>query len=176
MTVSESTQSAREKGPAPAEKITPFLWFDKEAEEAANYYVSIFKNSKVLGVTRYGDAGPGTAGTVMTATFQIEDQVFTGVNGGPHFKFTEAISFVIHCKSQEEVDHYWEKLTANGGQESQCGWLKDKYGMSWQVVPDALLEMIKDPDPEKSRRVMNAMLQMKKIEIAKLREAYNGVS
>jgi predicted 3-demethylubiquinone-9 3-methyltransferase (glyoxalase superfamily) len=174
MTVSESTQSARETVPAPAEKITPFLWFDKEAEEAANYYVSIFKNSKLLSVTRYGDAGPGTPGSVMTATFQLEDQVFTGVNAGPHFKFTEAVSFVIHCKSQDEVDYYWQKLTADGGQESQCGWLKDKYGMSWQVTPDALLEMIKDSDREKSQRVMQAMLQMKKIDIGKLREAYDN--
>lgn len=174
MAVTESTQSARETGPAPAQKITPFLWFDKEAEEAANFYVSIFKNSKVLGVTRYGEAGPGPAGSVMTATFQLEDQVFTGVNGGPHFKFTEAISFVIHCKTQEEVDHYWNGLTADGGSESQCGWLKDKFGMSWQVVPDTLLQMLKDPDPQKSQRALKAMLQMRKIDIAKLEEAYKG--
>lgn len=174
MTVSESTQSAREPVTAPAQKITPFLWFDHEAEEAGKYYVSIFKNSKFLGVTRYGEAGPGPAGSVMTATFQLEDQVFTGVNGGPHFKFTEAVSFVIHCKSQEEVDHYWNKLIADGGQESQCGWLRDKYGLSWQVVPDALLQMLKDPDPKKSQRVMQAMLQMKKIEIPKLEQAYKG--
>jgi predicted 3-demethylubiquinone-9 3-methyltransferase (glyoxalase superfamily) len=155
----------------PAQKITPFLWFDKEAEDAARFYVSVFKNSKFLGVTRYGEAGPGPAGSVMTANFQIEGQEFTGINAGPQFKFSEAVSFVIHCKTQEEVDYYWAKLTADGGQESQCGWLKDKFGLSWQVTPEALLQMIQDPDPEKSQRVMKAMFQMRKIDIAELKRA-----
>ena len=155
------------------QKITPFLWFDDKAEEAANFYVSIFKNSKLVGVTRYGEAGPGLKGTVMTAKFQLEGQEFVALNGGPHFKFTEAISFVIDCKTQEEVDYFWEKLS-EGGAESQCGWLKDKYGLSWQVVPTALIEMLQDKDPEKSQRVMKAMLQMKKIEIKTLKQAYEG--
>jgi len=155
------------------QKITPFLWFDNQAEEAMNYYVSVFKNSKVLNVSRYGDAGPGPTGTVMVAAFELDGQVFTALNGGPLFKFTEAISFVINCKTQEEVDHYWEKLT-EGGQESQCGWLKDKYGLSWQVVPTTLGELMSDKDPEKSKRVMQAMLKMKKIIIADLKKAHEG--
>jgi predicted 3-demethylubiquinone-9 3-methyltransferase (glyoxalase superfamily) len=157
------------------QKITPFLWFDNQAEEAMNLYVSIFKNSKVLGVTRYGDAGPGPKGSVMTAEFQLEGQEFVALNGGPHFKFTEAVSFVVNCQLQEEVDYFWEKLS-EGGAESQCGWLKDKFGLSWQVVPTVLIEMLQDKDPEKSQRVMKAMLQMEKIDIKKLKEAYDGKS
>ena len=157
-----------------AQKITPFLWYDDKAEEAMNFYVSIFKNSKVLRVSRYGEAGPGPKGTVMTAEFQLEGQEFVALNGGPHFKFDEAISFVVNCETQEEVDHFWEKLTANGGQESQCGWLKDKYGLSWQVVPMILVDLLLDKDAEKSQKVMKAMLQMKKIDIAILKQAYEG--
>jgi predicted 3-demethylubiquinone-9 3-methyltransferase (glyoxalase superfamily) len=152
------------------QKISPFLWFDSNAEEAANFYVSIFKDSKILKIARYGEAGPGPAGSVMVVNFQIEGQAFIALNGGPLFKFTEAISFVINCQTQEEVDHYWNKLTA-GGQESQCGWLKDKYGLSWQVTPTILGELLADKDQKKAQRVMQAMLQMKKIDIAALKRA-----
>ena len=152
------------------QKISPFLWFDSHAEEAANFYVSIFKDSKILKIARYGEAGPGPAGSVMVVNFQIEGQDFIALNGGPLFKFTEAISFVINCQTQEEVDHYWNKLTA-GGQESQCGWLKDKYGLSWQVTPTILGELLADKDQKKAQRVMQAMLQMKKIDIAALKRA-----
>ena len=152
------------------QKISPFLWFDSNAEEAANFYVSIFKDSKILKIARYGEAGPGPAGAVMVVNFQIEGQDFIALNGGPLFKFTEAISFVINCQTQEEVDHYWNKLTA-GGQESQCGWLKDKYGLSWQVTPTILGELLADKDQKKAQRVMQAMLQMKKIDIAALKRA-----
>lgn len=152
-------------------KITPFLWFDKEAEEAANFYVSIFKNSKVVEVARYPEGSPAPAGSVMTVNFQLDGQDFVALNAGPHFKFTEAISFVVDCEDQEEVDHFWNKLTANGGQESQCGWLKDKFGLSWQITPRILIELMKDTDPERAKRVMQAMLQMKKIDIARLKEA-----
>jgi predicted 3-demethylubiquinone-9 3-methyltransferase (glyoxalase superfamily) len=154
------------------QKITPFLWFDDQAEEAMRHYTSIFKNSKVLGVTRYGDAGPGP-GSVMIAAFELEGQRFTALNGGPRFKFTEAISFVVNCETQQEVDELWDKL-AEGGQTQQCGWLKDKFGLSWQIVPTVLMELVSDPNPEKSQRVMEAMLQMTKIDIAKLRQAYEG--
>src|SRR5213595_162818 len=156
------------------QKITPFLWYDTQAEEAANFYVSVFKNSKVLGVVRYGDVGPGPKGSVMTVEFELEGLKFVGLNGGPHFKFTEAVSFAISCETQEEVDYFWEKLTADGGQESQCGWLKDKFGLSWQVVPTVLIDMLHDKDPEKAERVMKAMLQMQKIDINKLKAAYAG--
>jgi predicted 3-demethylubiquinone-9 3-methyltransferase (glyoxalase superfamily) len=152
------------------QKITPFLWFDDKAEEAMNFYVSIFKNSKILSVARYGEAGPGPKGTVMTGKFQLAGQDFVALNGGPHFKFTEAISFVIDCETQEEVDEYWEKLS-EGGEESQCGWLKDKYGLSWQVVPRILIQLLQDKDAKKSQRVMKAMLQMKKIDIETLKQA-----
>jgi predicted 3-demethylubiquinone-9 3-methyltransferase (glyoxalase superfamily) len=155
------------------QKIHPFLWFDNQAEEAMNFYVSIFKNSKVGKVVRYGEAGPGPKGSVMTATFELEGQPFTALNGGPHFKFNEAISFVVDCKSQAEVDELWEKLSA-GGEPGQCGWLKDKFGLSWQIVPSVLMELLSDPDPEKSQRVMAAMLKMTKIEIATLKQAYQG--
>lgn len=152
-------------------KITPFLWFDGNAEEAMNFYVSIFKNSDVLSVTRYGEGGPGAEGTVMTATFRLDGQGFMALNGGPHFKFTEAISFFIDCESQEEVDELWEKLS-EGGETSQCGWLKDKFGLSWQVSPSVLGELLGDTDPERANRVMQAMLQMTKIDIATLKQAY----
>jgi predicted 3-demethylubiquinone-9 3-methyltransferase (glyoxalase superfamily) len=157
------------------QKITPFLWYDDKAEEAANLYCSIFKNSKVGKVTRYDEASSKAAGrpagTVMTVAFELEGQKFTAINGGPHFKFTEAISFVVNCETQEEVDYFWGKLTADGGAESQCGWLKDKYGLSWQIVPRILIELLQDKDPGKSHRAMKAMLQMKKIDIPKLKEA-----
>jgi predicted 3-demethylubiquinone-9 3-methyltransferase (glyoxalase superfamily) len=160
------------------QKITPFLWFDNNAEEAVNLYVSFFKNSKVGKVTRYNEASAKAAGrpkgSVMTAEFQLEGQNFVAINGGPHFKFTEAISFVVDCGTQEEVDYFWEKLTADGGQESQCSWLKDKYGLSWQIVPRVLIEMLNDKDAQKAQRVMEAMLQMKKIDIATLKRAYDG--
>jgi predicted 3-demethylubiquinone-9 3-methyltransferase (glyoxalase superfamily) len=156
------------------QKIQPCLWFDGHAEEAANYYVSTFKNSKVLEVARMGEGGPAPAGTVLTVRFQLEGLEFMALNGGPEFKFNEAISLYVDCKTQEEVDELWEKLTADGGEPSQCGWLKDKYGVSWQIVPTALIELMSDPDPEKSHRVMQAMLQMGKIEIAGLKRAYEG--
>ena len=155
------------------QKITPFLWFDNQAEEAMNLYVSLFKNSKVLGVSRYGEGGPGPAGTVMTATFQLDGQEFMVLNGGPEFKFTEAISLFVNCETQEEVDELWEKLS-EGGEISQCGWLKDKYGLPWQIVPTALGEMLGDPDLKKAQSVMQAMLQMTKIDIAALRRAYDA--
>jgi len=154
------------------QKITPFLWFDDKAEEAMNYYVSIFKNSKRGRISRYGEAGPGPKGTVMVATFQLEGQDFIALNGGPHFKFTEAISLVVNCETQDEVDAFWEKLS-EGGAKGQCGWLKDKYGLSWQIVPAVLGELMSDPDPEKSKRVMTAMLKMTKMDIKGLQQAYD---
>jgi predicted 3-demethylubiquinone-9 3-methyltransferase (glyoxalase superfamily) len=152
------------------QKITPFLSFDSEAEEAMNFYVSIFKNSKVGGITRYGEAGPGPAGSVLTASFELDGVEFTALNGGPHFKFNEAISFHVACSSQEEVDYYWDRLAA-GGQIQQCGWLKDKFGVSWQIVPTVLHKLLGNPDTGKANRVMQAMLQMKKLDIAKLNQA-----
>ena len=151
--------------------ITPFLWFDDDAEEAMNFYVEVFGDAKVGEVSRYGDGGPGPAGTVMSATFELRGQQFMVLNGGPGFPFTEAISFFVPCETQEEVDDLWEKLTA-GGEESRCGWLKDKFGLSWQIIPNALPELLNDPDPVKSQRVMQAMLQMGKIDIEGLRRAY----
>lgn len=157
------------------QKITPFLWFDNNAEEAANFYIGIFKNSKILNITtRYGEAGPGPRGSVMTISFQLEGQEFIALNGGPHFKFTEAISLMVNCQSQEEVDVLWDKLTAGGGQPVDCGWLKDKFGLSWQITPTVLLEMVGDKDPAKSKRVMEAMMKMKKLDIAALKRAYDG--
>jgi predicted 3-demethylubiquinone-9 3-methyltransferase (glyoxalase superfamily) len=153
------------------QKITPFLWFDNNAEEAVKFYVSIFKNSKIVSIARYGDAGPGPKGTVMTVAFQLEGQEFLALNGGPLFKFNESISFVVNCETQEEVDQFWKKLS-EGGEKSRCGWLKDKYGLSWQVVPTVLGEMLQDKDPKKSPRVMKAMLQMDKMDIAALKQAY----
>ena len=154
------------------QKITPFLWFDNNAEEAVNFYTSIFrKDSKILGMSRYGEAGPGPKGSVMVANFQLFGKEYLALNGGPLYKFTEAISLVVNCETQGEVDEYWEKLTA-GGQESQCGWLKDKFGLSWQIVPTILGELMQDKDPEKSKRVIQAMLKMKKIDIEGLKNAY----
>jgi predicted 3-demethylubiquinone-9 3-methyltransferase (glyoxalase superfamily) len=161
------------------QKITPFLWFDNQAEEAAKFYTSIFKNSKIENVTRYDEEGSKVSGrpkgSAMTVPFQIEGQEFVALNGGPLFKFTEAISFVVNCETQKEVDYYWEKLSA-GGEEVQCGWLKDRFGLSWQVVPTVLTEMLQDKDPQKAQRVMAAMLKMKKIEIADLKKAYDSKS
>ncbi len=155
------------------QKISPFLWLDTQAEEAASFYTSLFPNSKILTVTRYGEAGPGEAGSVMTVDFELNGQEFVALNGGPRFKFTEAVSFLVNCETQEEVDDFWEKLS-EGGEKGPCGWLKDKYGLSWQVVPTALGELLSDPDPEKSQRVMKAMLEMSKIEIEPLQRAYEG--
>jgi len=153
------------------QKISPFLWFDSNAEEAVNFYVSIFKDSKILNLSRYGEAGPGPKGSVMSATFQLHGQEFIALNGGPHFRFTPAVSFFVHCQTQDEVDELWEKLSA-GGRKDRCGWLTDKYGLSWQIIPDVLGKMLNDPDKEKSKRVMTAMLQMQKIEVKKLEQAY----
>jgi len=154
------------------QKISPFLWFDGNAEEAANFYVSIFKNSKILNISRYADSGPGPKGSVMVVKFQLNGQEFMALNGGPAFKFTEAISFLVNCETQQEVDDLWEKLTA-GGKEIQCGWLKDKYGLAWQIVPTILGELMADKDPKKAARVMRAMMQMIKIDINKLQQAYD---
>ena len=163
--------------PKTIQKIIPFLWFDGNAEDAANFYVSIFKNSRLGNVARYDEEGAKAAGrptgSVMTVAFELDGQHFTALNGGPHFKFTEAISFVVNCEAQEEVDYFWEKLTA-GGEAVQCGWLKDRFGVSWQIVPTILLEMLQDKDREKARRVMAAMLKMIKIDIEGLKKAYEG--
>jgi len=153
------------------QKIIPFLWFDGKAEEAANFYVSLFKDSRIVNISRYGDAGPAPKGTAMSATFELAGQRFIALNAGPQFKFSEAISFFINCETQQEVDDLWENLSS-GGQKSKCGWLKDKYGLSWQVIPTALGEMLQDKDPKKSQRVMQAMMQMTKIDIALLKQAY----
>jgi predicted 3-demethylubiquinone-9 3-methyltransferase (glyoxalase superfamily) len=153
------------------QKIAPFLWFDDKAEEAMKFYTSIFKNSKIGRITRYGQGGPGPKGTVMSCTFQLEGQEFMALNGGPEFTFSPAISFFVNCETQEEVDELWEKLSA-GGKKERCGWLKDKYGLSWQIIPTTLGKLLSDPDPGKSNRVMKAMLQMDKIDIARLQQAY----
>ena len=150
--------------------ISPFLWFDTQAEQAANLYVSTFKNSKIVKIARYGEAGPGPKGSVMTVEFELNGQRFIALNGGPHFKFNEAVSFSVECQTQAEVDEYWSKLS-DGGVEGQCGWLKDRFGLSWQVNPTILGEMLADPDPAKARRAMEAMLKMKKIDIAALKKA-----
>jgi predicted 3-demethylubiquinone-9 3-methyltransferase (glyoxalase superfamily) len=155
------------------QKITPNLWFDTEAEEAANFYISILKDSEVVNVMHYGDAGPRPAGMVMTVTFRLQGQEFTALNGGPDFKFNESISFLVNCESQEEVDELWERLS-EGGEQGPCGWLKDKFGVSWQIIPTVLDTLLQDEDSEKANRVMKAMLQMKKIDIAGLQEAYEG--
>jgi predicted 3-demethylubiquinone-9 3-methyltransferase (glyoxalase superfamily) len=155
------------------QKITSFLWFDGQAEEAANFYTSIFKDSKILNIARYGEAGPGPKGSVMLVTFQLEGQEFMALNGGPHYKFTPAISLFVHCQTQAEVDDLWSKLTA-GGREVQCAWLVDKFGVSWQIVPDALMELMQDKDPAKSQRVFQAMMKMIKIDIEGLRRAHSG--
>ena len=160
------------------QKITPFLWFDNQAEEAAKFYTSVFKNSKIGRILRYDEASAKAAGrpvgSVLTVEFEIEGQKFTALNGGPQFKFNESVSFVVNCKTQEEVDYFWEKLTPGGGQESECGWLKDKFGLSWQVTPTVLIDMLNDNDPKKAERVMKAMMQMQKIDIKKLNAAYAG--
>ena len=160
------------------QKITPFLWFDNQAEEAAMFYTSVFKNSKIGRILRYDEASAKAAGrpvgSVLTVEFEIEGQKFTALNGGPQFKFNESVSFVVNCKTQEEVDYFWEKLTSDGGQESECGWLKDKFGLSWQITPTVLIDMLNDKDPKKAGRVMKAMMQMQKIEINKLKAAYEG--
>jgi len=151
-------------------KITPFLWFDSEAEEAANFYVSIFKDSKIVSLSRYGEAGPGAKGSVMSAVFQIEGQEFIALNGGPVFNFSPAISFFVNCGSQEEVDYLWEKL-GEGGKPNQCGWLDDQFGVTWQIVPTVLGKLLNDPNPEKAKRVMQAMMKMTKLDIATLEKA-----
>jgi predicted 3-demethylubiquinone-9 3-methyltransferase (glyoxalase superfamily) len=155
------------------QKISAFLWFDNNAEEAVNFYVSVFKNSSVSKTVHYGDEGPGPKGTVMIIDFQLDGQEFTALNGGPQFKFTEAISLVVHCKTQDEVDYFWEKLS-EGGEKIECGWVKDKFGLAWQIVPDVLLELIQDDDPQKSQRVMKALMQMKKFDIEGLKQAAAG--
>ena len=157
------------------QKITPFLWFNDDAEEAVHFYVSTFPNSRVVSTSRYGEAGPGPKGSVMTMEFEMHGQRFVALNGGPKFKFTEAVSFVVKCESQEEIDRTWDKLVAGGGQPAQCGWLKDRYGLSWQVVPTVLSQLMTDPDPERAKRVMEAMLKMVKIEIRGLEDAYAHV-
>lgn len=153
------------------QKITPFLWFDHQAEQAAKFYCSVFKNSKILAVARYGEAGPGKPGSVMIVKFRIAGQEFTALNGGPQFPHTEAVSFVINCTSQREVDYYWKKLTAGGGRASMCGWLKDKFGLSWQVVPEEAIELLQDKDNAKAQRAMAAIMQMQKIDLKVLRRA-----
>lgn len=157
------------------QKITPFLWFDGKAEEAAKFYISIFKNSKIGRISRYGEAGPGPKGAAMSATFELDGQEFIALNGGPQFTFSPAISFFVNCETQEEVDEIWEKL-CEGGKKNRCGWLQDKFGVSWQVIPTALGKLMSDPDPEKSGRVMRAMLQMEKIDIRGLQQAYENKS
>lgn len=154
-------------------KITPFLWFDTQAEDAANFYTSVFPRSKITNVARYGEAGPGPKGSAMTVAFELDGKAFIALNAGPHFKFTEAISFVIDCQTQEDVDHYWSKLTA-GGEEQPCGWAKDKFGLSWQVVPTVLSELLSSSDAKKSQAAMAAMMKMKKLDIAVLQKAYTG--
>ena len=154
------------------QNIIPFLWFNGQAEEAMNFYTSIFKNSKVLSVARYGDAGPGPKGSVMTAQFEVEGHQFVALNGGPQYTFTPAVSFLVNCTTQDEVDHLWDRLSA-GGQEMRCGWVTDKFGLTWQVIPTLLPELLAGRDPQKAQRVMQAMLQMKKIDIAALRRAHD---
>jgi len=155
-------------------KITPWLWFDGQAEQAAHYYTSIFKNSRMGTVSRFGEGGPMPAGSVMTAEFEVEGQPFVALNGGPDHNFTEGVSFYVDCASQEEVDELWDKLTAGGGEPGQCGWLKDKYGVSWQIVPHEFLDLMNDPDTEKAGRVVQAMLKMSKLDLAELRAAHEG--
>ncbi len=155
------------------DRTTPCLWFDAEGEEAANFYVSVFPNSRVVGVSRYGEAGPGPAGSVMTVDFELDGRSYVALNGGPQFTFTEAVSFQVNCADQDEVDYYWSRL-ADGGEEGPCGWLKDRYGLSWQVVPTALAQLASDPDPAKSQAVIRAMLGMKKIGVSELQAAYDA--
>jgi predicted 3-demethylubiquinone-9 3-methyltransferase (glyoxalase superfamily) len=157
------------------QKITPNLWFDTEAEDAADFYTSVFKNSRIVNVARYTEAGPREAGTVMTVEFELDGQRFVGINGGPQFTFDEAVSFQINCDTQDDVDYYWERLS-EGGEEGQCGWLKDRYGLSWQVVPAGMEEVFSDPDPKRAERAMQAMFGMRKLDIAALRAAADGVA
>ena len=157
-------------------RITPFLWFNDNAEEAVNFYVSIFPNSKIVSLSRYGEAGPDPSGSVMTAAFQLDGQDFIALNGGPEYSFTEAISLYVDCRDQQEVDDLWAKLTSDGGQESQCGWLKDRYGLSWQIIPRALSELLADKDPARAQRAMQAMLRMRKIDVLALQAAADGVA
>jgi predicted 3-demethylubiquinone-9 3-methyltransferase (glyoxalase superfamily) len=154
------------------QKITPFLWFDNNLEEAMSLYVSLFKNSKIVSVTRYGEAGPGPKGTVLTATFELDGQQFLALNGGPHYTFSPAISMFVNCETQDEIDELWEKLSA-GGEKSRCGWLKDKFGLSWQIVPSLLGDMLQDKNPQKSKNTMQAMLQMDKLDIQRLKDAHD---
>ena len=156
------------------QRIVPNLWFDTEAEEAAEFYVSVFENSRVLNVMRYTEAGPRPAGTVMTVEFELDGQRFVAINGGPEFTFDEAVSFEIVCETQDEIDYYWERLTADGGEESMCGWLRDRFGLSWQVVPTGIAELFADPDPTRAERAMRAMLGMRKLDLAALRAAADG--
>lgn len=170
-TTQTGTASSKTPGSQPqTQKVTTFLWFDGKAEEAVNFYTSVFKNSKIRDIARYGDSGPGPKGSVMIIDFELDGVQFTALNGGPEFKFTEAISLVVHCQTQEEVDYFWEKLS-EGGQQIECGWLKDKYGLAWQIVPEIFLEMIKDPDEQKKDRAMRAMMKMKKLDIKQLQDA-----
>ncbi|MNQ03773.1 3-demethylubiquinone-9 3-methyltransferase [compost metagenome] len=155
------------------QKITPYLWFDDNAEDAVEFYSTIFKNSRIISIARYGKAGPSYEGNVMSIVFQLEDQEFIALNGGPQFTFNEAVSFFVSCKNQKEIDYYWDALTADGGEESMCGWLKDKFGVSWQVVPTALSQLISSPDQERSAQAIEAMLKMKKLDIKALEKAYN---
>jgi predicted 3-demethylubiquinone-9 3-methyltransferase (glyoxalase superfamily) len=155
-------------------KITPFLWFDTQAEQAANFYVSVFKNSKITGVSHYTEGAPGPAGSVMTVGFNLDGQDYTALNGGPLFTFNESISFVVHCADQAEVDHYWTALTADGGEESQCGWLKDKFGVSWQIVPDKMFGLLMGPDKAGAERATQAMLKMRKLDLQALQNAYDA--
>lgn len=155
------------------QKITPYLWFDDQAEEAAQFYTSVFKNSKITGISRYGDNGQKPQGSVMTVSFQLEGQEFVALNGGPHFTFSPAISFYVNCETQEEVDELWDKLLA-GGEEEQCGWLRDKFGVSWQIIPNRLIDMLTSSDAKKAQRAMDAMLQMVKIDLSKIKQAYDG--
>ncbi|HEU4801885.1 MAG TPA: VOC family protein [Solirubrobacterales bacterium] len=158
-----------------SQKITPSLWFDMNAEEAANFYVDLFDDARILDVTRYPEGTPGPAGEVMTVEWELNGQKFVGINGGPQFQFSEAVSFMISCKDQDEVDYYWDRLTADGGKEGQCGWLTDRFGLAWQVVPEGMDEVFNDPDPAKAERSMAAMMKMKKLDIAELRAAAEGV-
>ncbi len=158
-----------------SQKITPSLWFDMNAEEAANFYVDLFDDARILDVTRYPEGTPGPAGEVMTVEWELNGQKFVGINGGPQFQFSEAVSFMISCKDQDEVDYYWDRLTADGGEEGQCGWLTDRFGLAWQVVPEGMDEVFNDPDPAKAERSMAAMMKMKKLDIAELRAAAEGV-
>jgi predicted 3-demethylubiquinone-9 3-methyltransferase (glyoxalase superfamily) len=176
MAASTQTGTASSRTPASQpepQKITTFLWYDGKAEEAVNFYTSVFKNSKTHNIVRYGESGPGAKGSVMIIDFELDGEQFTAINGGPEFKFTEAISLVVHCQTQEEVDYYWEKL-AEGGQHIECGWLKDKYGLAWQIVPEIFLELLRTSDEKTKDRVMKAMMTMKKLDIKQIQEAAKG--